>query len=443
MAKTTIPGGYIEAGSIDATALAGNSVGISELNVSDGTSGQYLQTDGSGTLSFSTVSETTINTNADNRIITGSGTANTLNGESGLTYDGSTLDVTGTVTSSSDVIIASTVPRLILSETDVTNGNWDFRDSFGILKIRSLNDDLSTAQERLVIGSNGDISFYEDTGTTAKLFWDASTERLGIGTTSPSQNLSINNASGNAYLQCTSGNGNLGGVWVGDQADEYVGAFLYDNAIDASIFYVNNAERMRIESGGQVVLTASTPSIKMIDSDDNSAQFIQGYGGGLGYYADDNNAIASSFHRFFIDGTEKAKIDDSGDFTATNVYAGATGFSTLMVSFPNTTAYPNVSTYNLTLTAAQAPIGSRVIMSVWIASGSSSGDQYAYLAQNQSKGGTIRCFVEGWYYNSAGSSIFKIDNANDRVFTFTHATIVASTTSDVRQVYYHGYIMDN
>src|SRR6056300_1390796 len=69
------------------------------------------------------------------------------------------LDVTGTVTSSGDVIIASTVPRLILSETDVTNGNWDFRDSFGILKIRSLNDDLSTAQDRIVIGSNGDISF--------------------------------------------------------------------------------------------------------------------------------------------------------------------------------------------------------------------------------------------------------------------------------------------
>src|SRR6056300_1526608 len=62
---------------------------------SDGTNGQVLTTDGAGTLSFSTVSGTTINNNADNRIITGSGTANTLNGESGLTYDGSTLDVTG------------------------------------------------------------------------------------------------------------------------------------------------------------------------------------------------------------------------------------------------------------------------------------------------------------------------------------------------------------
>jgi hypothetical protein len=39
--------------------------------------------------------------------------------------------------------------------------------------------------ERLRISSGGDISFYEDTGTTAKLFWDASAESLGIGTSSP------------------------------------------------------------------------------------------------------------------------------------------------------------------------------------------------------------------------------------------------------------------
>ena len=38
-----------------------------------------------------TVVGTTINNNADNRIITGSGTADTLNAESGLTYDGTTL----------------------------------------------------------------------------------------------------------------------------------------------------------------------------------------------------------------------------------------------------------------------------------------------------------------------------------------------------------------
>jgi len=38
------------------TAIADNSVGITQLNVTDGTSGQVLTTDGNGTLSFSTVS---------------------------------------------------------------------------------------------------------------------------------------------------------------------------------------------------------------------------------------------------------------------------------------------------------------------------------------------------------------------------------------------------
>ena len=64
---------------------------------SDGTNGQFLKTDGGGNLSFGTVTLTTINNNADNRIITGSGSADTLEAESGLTYDGSTLTVTGAI----------------------------------------------------------------------------------------------------------------------------------------------------------------------------------------------------------------------------------------------------------------------------------------------------------------------------------------------------------
>jgi hypothetical protein len=44
---------------------------------------------------------------------------------------------------------------------------------------------------RASFANGGDISFYEDTGTTAKLFWDASEERLGIGTTSPSVDLDV------------------------------------------------------------------------------------------------------------------------------------------------------------------------------------------------------------------------------------------------------------
>ena len=51
--------------------------------------------------------------------------------------------------------------------------------------------DGASAVSRLNIGYNGDISFYEDTGTTPKFFWDASAESLGVGTSSPSATLDV------------------------------------------------------------------------------------------------------------------------------------------------------------------------------------------------------------------------------------------------------------
>ena len=48
----TVSNIQIGSNTITATELADNSVGITELNVSDGTNGQVLKTNGSGTLSF-------------------------------------------------------------------------------------------------------------------------------------------------------------------------------------------------------------------------------------------------------------------------------------------------------------------------------------------------------------------------------------------------------
>ena len=62
----------------------GNADVVLKLPIADGSSGEVLKTDGSGQLSFTSIAGTTINNNADNRVITGSGTANTLNGESNV-----------------------------------------------------------------------------------------------------------------------------------------------------------------------------------------------------------------------------------------------------------------------------------------------------------------------------------------------------------------------
>ena len=69
-----------------------------------GTSGQVLTSQGSGTSPiWSTVTGITINTQADNRLVTCTGTTNTLDGEANLTFNGTTLNVTGTVTASGTI----------------------------------------------------------------------------------------------------------------------------------------------------------------------------------------------------------------------------------------------------------------------------------------------------------------------------------------------------
>ena len=70
----------IPANAIQASELADNAVDTAAIANNAVTAGKLA----SGV-------QTTINNNADNRLITGSGTANTLNAESGVTIDGSNI----------------------------------------------------------------------------------------------------------------------------------------------------------------------------------------------------------------------------------------------------------------------------------------------------------------------------------------------------------------
>ena len=96
--------GIVTANSVYAGSLYGDGSNISALNASNiasgtvpvariGTGTKNTSTFYRGDGTFATVTSTTINNNADNRVITGSGTANTLEGESTLTYDGTNLDL--------------------------------------------------------------------------------------------------------------------------------------------------------------------------------------------------------------------------------------------------------------------------------------------------------------------------------------------------------------
>ena len=80
------------------SSTTGNADVVLKLPVADGSTNQVLKTDGSGQLSFTSNAGTTINNNADNRIITGSGTANTLEGEANCTFNGDSLGLNSSST---------------------------------------------------------------------------------------------------------------------------------------------------------------------------------------------------------------------------------------------------------------------------------------------------------------------------------------------------------
>ena len=95
--------------------------GTAILSTGESGGSKYLREDGDGTSSWQAVpAGITINNNADNRVITGSGTANTLEGEASLTFDGTT--VTSPAISASNGII-ETAATVASNHTISTNYN--------------------------------------------------------------------------------------------------------------------------------------------------------------------------------------------------------------------------------------------------------------------------------------------------------------------------------
>jgi hypothetical protein len=76
---------------VDAAIVDGENF---KVNGGQGSDGQVLTSTGSG-VAWEAAAGTTINNNADNRVITGSGTAGTLEGEANLTFTGSVLQAVG------------------------------------------------------------------------------------------------------------------------------------------------------------------------------------------------------------------------------------------------------------------------------------------------------------------------------------------------------------
>ena len=148
--------GHATINSSGALTIASNVIGATQLNVSgNGTSTQYLRSDGDGSFTWATPSGSIGGSIAQDQVAVGAITANNIEGSSGLIWDGSSLKVTG---SASGVIYLNdgntTGPSSI-------QGIW-FRDSanttYGELTHSVSGVTLSASSQQVAVVANAGSS---------------------------------------------------------------------------------------------------------------------------------------------------------------------------------------------------------------------------------------------------------------------------------------------
>ena len=170
--STTFSGSGASLTSIPAGQLTGT-VPTARLGSGTASSSTFL----AGDSTFKTVTGTTINNNANNRLITGSGTANTLEGEANLTFTGSILTVTN----------SSGASEITLVTPSANDSGVYFNDGSNAGALTYVHSDNSmrfrvNSTEKLRITSSGEMGV----NTTAPV------EKLGI-----SGNMRFVNPNGN------------------------------------------------------------------------------------------------------------------------------------------------------------------------------------------------------------------------------------------------------
>ena len=205
------------------------------LPTADGTSGFQLTTNGSGVLSWA-AAQIALANDGNNRIVTGTGSAG-LNAEAGLTFDGSTLAVTGATTISTNLDVDGTT-------------NLDAVDIDGAVQIDAT---LSVG----VDDTGYDVKLFGDTAS-AFMLWDASADDLIL--------------SGAAGLIVPDGQFTLGSTAITSTGAEIN---ILDGGNAASSVTLVDADRIIVNDNGtmkQVAVSAlNTYTSASIAADDISA----------------------------------------------------------------------------------------------------------------------------------------------------------------------------
>ena len=167
-------------------------------------------------------------------------------------------------------------------------------------------------------GVSGQVTYW--TGTNAQagsnnLFWDITNSRLGIGTTTPSQRLTIYGGNANGQIK----------VGFDDNANWEFGR---DNSVTGDLIFTNNLagiayERLRIKQGtGNVGIGTSTPGFRLDVVSSSGYNVIVGRG-----------ASGSYFETYTIAGTRHASF---GSEASGDVYLGSRSNNPLIFITNNT-----------------------------------------------------------------------------------------------------------
>ena len=189
---------------------------------------------------------------------------------------------------------------------------------------------LTNSAERMRISSGGDISFYDDTGTSQALFWDASAESLGIGTTSPDYPLHVKGTTNILKLETsTDGRTQLGGYDSSGNTNFLVGSTDSTNAEFWNYkngylrFATNSTERFRIAADGSLSTpTLGTSNVRFGVNAGNSIvsggnyNVLVGDEAGTALTTGDNN-VALGYKALFTEDTGNRSVA-IGDFSLQN-----------------------------------------------------------------------------------------------------------------------------
>ena len=245
------------------------------------------------------------------------------------------INVTGTVTAdglTSSAVITAQEGRSntagtgqIVIDPDDTTVSAAFRLDQADNKLNIDMTNAGTWQKKLSVYTGGDISFYEDTGTTPKFFWDASAESLGIGTSSPAYRLQVKDASTSStsnYIGVVSGNAGNAGVIFGDSDADAVGGVLFNNSDNALRFFKSGfTEAMRIDSSGNVLV--GTTNTDPIGSSSDGMRIGSGF-----FNINKGPSVSGYFGRSGTDGGILGFYKNGTTVGSISVTASATAYNT-------------------------------------------------------------------------------------------------------------------